>query len=239
MSIADFCALHEGVCEVAGTAPAQVPVASDDQGLTVFALPIHGVSCAVVQSPDAAFAGHVQLACRLQPVDDDDAPQALASLLWANSHLSGPDAPRYSRDPFSGAPLLQWPCWLDELTPTEAYGRMCSMAEVALEWQRSRMPAAGVDFAGKVAHMAPTFEQVDLPLADALGTPTAAMLQSMLDANFTLAMQPGSAVLCLKAGEPVLRHWPDPDTATAESIKSQVRELNALARHWAAALLAV
>ena len=28
-------------------------------------------------------------------------------------------------------------------------------------------------------------------------------------------------------------YWPDPDTATPESIESQLRELNALARQWA------
>lgn len=72
-----------------------------------------------------------------------------------------------------------------------------------------------------------------MPLGNSLGPLSAAMLRSLLDANFTLAMQPGSAVLCLDAGQPVLRYWPDPDSATAESIESQARELNALARQWA------
>jgi hypothetical protein len=133
MRAPDFVQLYEGVCSLVGQ-PVQEPEIRKS-GLWLLKLPIDEFDVHFLHAPgvDSETAAIVIQFGTIRPEAE---LQAYTELLDANYSLDGESAPRFSRDPESGAIIFQCAFGLSGASAPELYAHLLEMVQMARSWRQ-------------------------------------------------------------------------------------------------------
>jgi hypothetical protein len=133
MAIADLEQLCKGVCDIAGM---RMPVLQpSDKGIWSVTVHLRGIEVTVMQfatrAPRKAF-----LIADLGAPPEQIALAAWRTLMDANRHMAGEQAPAFSRNFESGNALLHWACPYWDTTVIDVYQRIEALVDLACRWRR-------------------------------------------------------------------------------------------------------
>jgi hypothetical protein len=135
----DFEILGHDFCQLAGFAAPEF--ARTREGRLAFTVRLHGVDITVVDAERCGDSRVVLVLAELGQPPQDDSGDGWAALLEANWTVMPAKGPVFSRNPHTGAALLQWRFVCEPLSPTEIYQRVLHIADVAVSWRHDGLSA--------------------------------------------------------------------------------------------------